>query len=220
MSNKRTLHVALAAFSSLAAIQAGTARANPIVLNGDFSANASAFSSSGGLGAVAIDDWDNYGGTSGVNGVDTGGPFTTYGPTDQQTSPTLDWAVLESPGAPIVQDIPVTGGATYTVSYEDATESRQNGGALQVITDDGDFGTTTGYHVTYPGDVSFQPESFTFTAGVGQTQETMIVQSAGSVPVDATDIVVVQTPEPASIALLNDLARVRAIVSAAFAMKY
>jgi hypothetical protein len=127
MKIKQKFQLTLAALSTLAAIGASTARAN-LIVNGDFSANASQFSAAGGLEG-GITSWDQYpegGSMIGINGKDTVGPFTTYGPTDQQTSPTLDWAVLDPVNGgepPMVQTFSVTGGTTYLVSYEDAIQS-------------------------------------------------------------------------------------------------
>jgi hypothetical protein len=112
---------------------------------------------------------------------------------------------------PIVQTFSVTGGTSYVVSYEDAIESGDSttGDSLVADTADGNLGANpfNESHYTAPGSTTFQPESFTFTAGSTATLETIIFQATGpdghgAVPVDVTDVSVVAVPEPASIALL------------------
>jgi len=208
-----TVLAALAAVAGLSLLAAGNAQAS-MILNGDFSGNASSYITSPGYNSPMSSgnpanptDWiaNNKGNNSGVNGINTttGNPF---GPSSQQgNSATMDWAFLQNTTTALYQSFGVTPGQSYVVSYLDAARGGETGSALRVYVEGGGtFGPVLGSNQTTPGNVSFQKESFTFTADANLTDVIIFqnqVAGATGDTVDFTDASVAAVPEPATLGL-------------------
>jgi hypothetical protein len=153
----KTIHALLMA-AAVALSVVGSASAN-LIVNGDFSANASSFTGwpgyinwnaadngsgqSFGTGInPTISGWTHNGtGGTGLNGKDTLSdfpgpslsPIVAFGPSVQQANPDRNWAFIQGSGGAISQVINVTPGVEYTVSFEAAgragTGNAANGGA-------------------------------------------------------------------------------------------
>ncbi len=210
----------LAVLVAVADVLAATSSAQAnLITNGDFSANASSYTAWPGYdGTVgnpsAPAGWTDNGGSGvghgGVNGVDavlTGGsPTAPFGPSSQESSPTMDWGFLQTSTQALYQAFTVTSGQTYQVSYLDASRAGETGTTLRTYILSGSLGgTQLATNSTLPGNVSFQAESFTFTAD-SNTTDYIVFQNAGgsltSPTVDFTDVSVVAVPEPAAFGLL------------------
>jgi hypothetical protein len=208
------LHLAMAVAIVLSSI--GTSSAN-LITNGDFSANASAFtgwpgyaswtSIFGGLETnPAISGWNmNVEFGAGVNGKDTfstfpaPGPIVAFGPSVQQATPDRNWAFLQGDGVAILQVINVTPGVEYTVSFEAAGRAglAAKGSAYAY---DGNLASLLPggkFNQTY-SDVNFVPDSYTFTPTLSTA--TVVFQNAGGGgdAVNFTNVAVV--PEPSTLA--------------------
>ena len=217
-------HLSMAVAIVLSTI--GTASAN-LIVNGDFSANASAFAGWPGYASwtsifggaetnPAISGWSTNGSFGiGLNGKDTfstfptPGPIVPFGPTDQQTTPTVNWAFIQGAGGAILQVINVTPGVEYTASFLAAGRPGQDGdgnplaaqGSAYVY--DGTLGVNNlgvlpgGIFNKAYGVTTFEPDSFTFTPTLSTA--TVVFQNAGGGDaVNFTNITVV--PEPSTLA--------------------
>jgi hypothetical protein len=193
----------------------GSASAN-LITNGNFSANANAFTGSPGYvgetgnptGPTGITGWNwNFSGRFGLNGISTGtsGPITTFGPTSQQTTPDRNWVFLETiegnDGAAVYQVFNVTPGVEYTVSFEAASRVGQGTNGTVALYD-GTFGGLLNSNSQAYGSAAFQPNSFTFTPT--QPQATIVLQGqspSASQAVNFANVSVVAVPEPGALAL-------------------
>jgi hypothetical protein len=121
--NTNTKHLIRTAFGistvavATVALTATQVCAAPIVLNGDFSSNAAAFTEApgyaGGSNPAAIDNWTKSGpGGFGINGD---GLSTPFGPDDQSAA--TYYAFLQGTGQALTQDITLAANETYMISY-------------------------------------------------------------------------------------------------------
>ena len=211
------LHLSMAVAIVLSTI--GTASAN-LITNGDFSANASAFAGwpgyaswtstfGGGETNPAISGWSTNGVFGiGLNGKDTfstfptPGPIVPFGPTDQLTTPTVNWAFIQGSGGAILQVINVTPNVEYTASFL-AAGRPGNPGLGSAYAYDGTIGVNSpgllpgGIYNKGYGTTTFEPDSFTFTPTLSTA--TVVFQNAGGGDaVNFTNITVV--PEPSTLA--------------------
>ena len=191
-----------------------------LISNGNFSANANAFTGSPGYvgetgnptGPTGITGWNwNFSGRFGVNGISTGtsGPITTFGPTSQQTTPDRNWVFLETinggDGAAVFQVFNVTPGVEYTVSFEAASKAGQSTYGA-VVAFDGGIGVDTVevsalFDKTYES-TAFEANSFTFTPTLPRATIVLQGQSAlANQAVNFTNVSVVAVPEPGALAL-------------------
>jgi len=215
----KTIHAFLMA-AAVVLSTIGTASAN-LITNGDFSANASAFAGwpgyaswtsifGGGETNPAISGWTmNAPFGAGLNGKDTfstfptpGGPIVPFGPTDQLTTPTVNWAFLQGDGMAILQVFNVTPGVEYTASFL-AAGRPGNPARGNAYVYDGTIGVDSPgllpggiFNKTY-GTTTFEPDSFKFTPTLSTA--TIVFQNGGNGDsVNFTNIAVV--PEPSTLA--------------------
>ncbi len=209
------LHLSMAVAIVLSTI--GTASAN-LITNGDFSANASSFVAwpgylswitDSGSNPAAITGWSTNGVFGiGLNGKDTAstiapiGPIVPFGPTDQLTTPTVNWAFIQGSGGAILQVINVTPNVEYTASFL-AAGRPGNPGLGSAYVYDGTIGVDSpgllpgGIFNKAYGTTTFVPDSFTFTPTLSTA--TVVFQNAGGGDaVNFTNITVV--PEPSTLA--------------------
>ena len=134
-----------------------------VVVNGDFSSNASAFATFpgylGGGNPGAIDGWTASPSPAGVNGV---GIPTPFGPADQSAA--TYYGFLQNGGAILTQTIPLQPGTTYDLSFLAASRNGNAGALGRVLVSDN---TTTYYDstVTHWDPAAFQAVSDRFTTG-------------------------------------------------------
>jgi len=192
----------------------GSASAN-LITNGDFSANASAFTGWPGYASwtsifdgqanPAISGWSTNGSFGmGLNGIltsstfGTPGPIVAFGPSVQQATPDRNWAFIQGAGGAILQVINVTPGVEYTVSFEAAGRAGDPALGSAYAYDGSLVSVLPGgkYSQTY-SDVNFVPDSFKFTPTLSTA--TVVFQNAGGGDsVNFTNITVV--PEPSTLA--------------------
>ncbi len=197
-------------------VTAQAANAN-LILNGDFSANASSYvvypgndskkSSTAATNPASPTGW--AGSTNdGVQGTDVGfTPKTSFSPTS--VNGVTDYAFIHF-ASTLSQSFTVTPGATYTVTYMDASQTTKSTiPTLEAYVLDGSVTSPTGatqlaLNSTNPADTGFQAESFNFTAGTSST-DTIFFTTAHTTTntADFTDVSVVATPEPAAMGLFG-----------------
>lgn len=219
----KTTHAFLMA-AAVALSVVGTASAN-LIVNGDFSANASAFT--GWPGYInwnaadygwgtginpTISGWTHNGsGGTGVNGKDTLSnfpgpslsPIVAFGPSVQQATPDRNWAFLQGSGAAIFQSINVTPGVQYTLSFEAAGRAGNPANAGVYVyngtlgVDAAGLAAGTGFFSRSYSDINFVPDSITFSSNL-PTATIVFQNSGGGDSVNFTNIVAV--PEPSTLA--------------------
>ena len=212
----KTIHAFLMA-ATVALSVADSASAN-LIVNGDFSANASSFtgwpgyaswtSTFDGQANPAISGWNmnSAAPSSGVNGKDTfstfgtPGPIVAFGPSGQQAAPDRNWAFLQGNGVAILQVINVTPGVEYTVSFEAAGRAGDSAQGSAYAYDGNLVSLLPGgkFSQTY-SDVNFVPDSYTFTPTLSTA--TIVFQNAGGGDaVNFSNVSVVPVPEPSTLA--------------------
>ena len=131
-----TAALALAVFSGL--LLPSMAAAGP-VKNGDFSANAAAYTAFPGYSASPNPtDPTGWTGTNGVNGPDTGFYKATtnnrpFAPTHSSTRGIRDFAFVQGTGNYVSQDVTVIPGQTYILTYYGAARAGETADVLKVI---------------------------------------------------------------------------------------
>ncbi len=203
--------VLAAPLAMLVAAQAANAN---LILNGDFSANASSYTVSpgqdgrSGINPASPTDWTG-GSNAGINGSDVGwtsGSKTPNGPAS--VTGVTDFAFISFNDS-LRQTFAVTPGATYTVTYLDASRSGSNPiPTLDAYVFDGAVTKVSGstqlaLNSTTPSTSGFNTETFNFTAGTSTTDTLYFTVTGTTNTADFTDVSVVATPEPAAMGLLG-----------------
>ena len=206
-----SLHWTRVVAAALGVATMATAASATMINNGDFSGNASSYTTWPGYDGAAGNPgaplaWGNNNNSGGVNGTDTGF-YSSSGAPFAPASFTGDFAFLQNPQTALYAYFTVTPGQTYTITYQDALRSGDTAGTpLAVYVEDGGIGGPqlgTTYYTT-PGDTGFQNESFTYTAGTSTT-DCVVFQNAsttGGNTVDFTNVSYAAVPEPATLGLL------------------
>ncbi|MGC8542036.1 MAG: G1 family glutamic endopeptidase [Phycisphaerae bacterium] len=184
------------------------------VLNGNFTANASFYTTNYGYDHTSTTGSSNTnptaptswtpiippgGGGVGVNG--SGTSFTDFGPSSAGSA---TYAFMQGATNGISQLIlSLTVGQTYKVSYEDAARSGDTAVDLTASVTDSSGNTLGSLVTTNLSDVSFSAENFTFTAdATTATLEFLNTSGAGDLTADVTAVSITAVPEPASVGLL------------------
>ncbi len=183
-----------------------------IIVNGDFSANASSYvvypgndskkSSTAVTNPASPTGW--AGSTNdGVQGTDVGfTPKTSFSPTS--VNGVTDYAFIHF-ASTLSQSFTVTPGATYTVSFEAASQSGQTPPTLTAYVLDGTTSKTNPLASNSPtlSSASFNPVSFNFTAGTASTDTLLFETSTNNNAADITDVSIAPVPEPAAMGLFG-----------------
>ncbi len=209
-----SLAAAALAVATLGAM-ASTAQAS-IILNGDFSANASSFTNTPGYyGDVANPNNSNPNnatnwvptGNGGVNGTGTG-VGNVFGPASLSINTggiVADFAFIQG-GGTISQNFSATAGQTYTVSFVAGSRNTQTADFYANVTDSttsavlGNLGTSIAPIV--PVNTEFTSYSFNFTATADP-----LVLNLGNSPtgndesVSFSNVMAAAVPEPAALGL-------------------
>jgi hypothetical protein len=204
---KTTLFHGIAVTAALA-LSASSITAANVVVNGDFSVDATLFSTfpgySGGSNPAAIPSWTHIGaGSYGVNGVGISDPF---GPADKSAA--TYYGFLQLSTSAMTQTVPLLANTTYDISFLAANRSNNASATGSVIIADN---TTTYYDsgVTNWGNSAFQAVASQFSTGGSFDGAVVLTLSndspAGDNTVNYSNIVVdaVAVPEPSSTALLG-----------------
>ena len=202
-----SLAAAALAAAGLTMSAASTASAN-VILNGDFSANAAAYTVYPGYSTSPNPsnptDWLLPSpGNAGINGIDTG--FANQGePFAPTTSDMADMAFLQSQGTSISQTVTTTAGQAYTLTYDAAARSGETADVLNVILTDATNSNQITTQTPAISDASFAPFTVNFVApSASTTVEFMNNTNSNSAPtVDVSGVSLVAVPEPATLGLV------------------
>lgn len=113
-------------------VNASTITNANLILNGDFSANASSYTQNYGYDGEGTNptnptDWTTVGGSPGVNGTDTS--YQIFGPKNPTTlngtiGMIADYAFSQGTGAGLKQTFSVVAGTTYSLTYDAAARNQ------------------------------------------------------------------------------------------------
>ncbi|MDA8375994.1 MAG: DUF642 domain-containing protein [Planctomycetia bacterium] len=205
----------------------GNARAN-LILNGDFSANASSYTTWPGYSSATGNpanptDWtatdtlgNTTGGLSGINGTDTG--FYSNPPSGQSPEPFapistdgitdflfLQGGAVTGGGLPIVsQTVATTAGQAYTLNYAGAARSGETADVLAVMVTDATNSNQIAVQTPAISDTAFSNFTLNFTAPSASTTIAFSNETPnGGGSVDVTDVSLNPVPEPATLELVT-----------------
>lgn len=205
----------------------GNARAN-LILNGDFSANASSYTTWPGYSSATGNptnptDWtatytlgNTTGGQSGINGTNTG--FYSNPPSGQSPEPFapvstagitdflfLQGGAVTGGGLPIVsQTVATTAGQAYTLNYAGAARSGETADVLAVMVTDATNSNQIAIQTPAISDTAFSNFTLNFTAPSASTTIAFSNETPnGGGSVDVTDVSLNPVPEPATLGLVT-----------------
>ena len=207
MFGKTHFILAAGAVAGLAMLSAGNAQAN-LILNGDFSANASSYTASPGYSTnpnpSSPADWTVNGAGSGVNGPDAGSAVgTPFAPVS--TAVVRDFNFLQGGGVYSSQTVTTTASQAYTLAFAAAQRDGNTSAVLEVILTDAtnsqQITTLTPATIT---DTGFNNFSLNFTAPSASTTVEFLNNSPASIDdtVDVSNVSLNPVPEPATIGLV------------------
>ena len=187
------------------------AQAN-MITNGDFSANAAAYTTFPGYSSSPNPaDPTGWTGVNGVNGPDTGFYPTTSNnlPFSPAPNGTIngnlpDFVFMQSPSAYLSQTVPTTAGQAYTLTYYGAARAGETSDVLEVIltnaTDNAQITSQTPAII----DTGWTPFTLTFTAPSASTAVEFLNNNGSNAAggtVDVTNVAMAAVPEPATLGL-------------------
>lgn len=192
----RNLSLSIAAVVAVASVSwAGPTSTANLIVNGDFSADAALFVLKPGYRAkgenpASIVGWTwNEVGSVGLNGKNTAGRMSSFGPSAQQASPDRNWVFLQGEAAALYQFIAVIPGVTYKVKFEMAGRGGEAAKGSIYVVEPG--GGVIGNRLDLCSDVNFEPGSFTFTPVAATSVQLIIQNPGGADSVNFTNISVV-----------------------------
>ena len=180
-----------------------------MITNGDFSANAAAYTAAPGTGRgtnpTAPTGWAfSSAGYSGINGPDTGfygsSSYQPFAPTS--TAGVRDFAFLQYDAMTLAQTIPTTGGEVYTLSYAAAGRAGGPSTTMEVILTDATSSTQIITQTPAITDAAFNNFTLNFAATSGSTtleflNTTPSTDTNGTV--DVSNVSLTAVPEPATL---------------------
>ncbi|MDA8375576.1 MAG: DUF642 domain-containing protein [Planctomycetia bacterium] len=188
------------AVASLAMLSAGNAQAN-LILNGDFSANASSYTNFPGYSTspnpASPTDWVvDTPASEGVNGPDTGFYAVNGSPfAPASTTGVNDFAFMQ--GGQIFQTVTTTAGQAYTLTY-DAGARSGTPSTLNTVAYDQVNNVAITTQVPNISDSNFALFTLDFTAASNST--TIAFQDTGGTP-DVSNVSLTPVPDPATLGL-------------------
>ena len=200
--------LAASAVAGLAMLSTGNVQAN-MILNGNFSANASSYtvfpgySNGSNPNPSSPADWTVSGAGSGVNGPDAGSAVgTPFAPAS--TTGVSDFNFLQGGGVYSSQTVTTTASQAYTLAFAAAQRNGDTNAVLEVILTDAtnsqQITTLTPATIT---DTGFNNFSLNFIApSTSTTVEFLNNSPAGDNTVDVSNVSLNPVPEPATIGLL------------------
>ena len=207
VSHGCSIAAAAIAVGTMAMFAVGNARAN-LILNGNFSVNASSYTSSPGYSSYQSNptnptDWTVNGAGSGVNGPDAGSAVgTPFAPVS--TAGVRDFNFLQGGGVYSSQTVTTTASQAYTLAFAAAQRDGNTSAVLEVILTDAtnsqQITTLTPATIT---DTGFNNFSLNFTAPSASTAVEFLNNSpSGDNTVDVSNVSLNPVPEPATIGLV------------------
>jgi hypothetical protein len=215
--SKANAAIAGAALAVLAALTAGAGAAHAnLIVNGNFSANASSYTAYPGYSQApnpsAPTGWTTGDGGysvsySGVNGPDTGFFAASGSPfAPSSTTGVNDFNFMQGPGVYTSQTTTTAVGQSYTLTFDAAQRSGDPNSVLEVIVTNATNGNQIATSTPTINDTSFATFSLNFTAASGSTGIEFLNNSGttGDNTVDVTNVSMAEAavPEPASLGLL------------------
>ncbi len=200
---------AIVALGCVSMANANTIAGANMITNGDFSANAAAYTVSPGTGRggnpTAPTGWAFSSGTySGVNGPDTGfygsAGYQPFAPTS--TAGVRDFAFLQYGMMSITQTISTTAGEPYTLSYAAAGRVGGTSTTMEVILTDATSGAQITTQTPAITDAAFNNFALNFAATSGSTTLEFLNTSPSNASNDTADVSNVSltaVPEPATL---------------------
>ncbi len=200
------------AVAGLALLSAGKAQAN-MILNGDFSANASSYTSWPGYSASpnpsSPTDWTINNVTVGVNGPDTGFYATNgepFAPTS--TAGVNDFAFIQNQNSYLFQTVATTVGQSYSLTYDAAARAGDAAAGMNDILDVVIANANTQAVITSQTpaitETGFNSFTLNFTATSASTAITFAntTNSSNGPTVDVSNVSLNPVPEPATLGLV------------------
>ena len=181
-----------------------TARASMIV-NGVFSANAAAYTQAPGYSSqsgnpTAPTGWTTSGGSSGVNGPDTGfygsSGYQPFAP--KSSAGATDFNFLQGRGTFSAQSVATTIGQSYTLAFDAAQRSSNTTAVLEVILTNATNGNQIITLTPAITDTGFTPFFLNFTAISGSTNIEFLNNSPTGID-DTVDVSNVSLSDPAAV---------------------
>lgn len=215
-----TVLAAGAAVAGLSLMSVGPVSAN-MITNGDFSANAAAFTAKPGYvstnGNPTITGWTATQATaylnnpgvysSGINGVDTGfygsSSYAPFAPTSM--AGVNDFAFMQNGGSSVYQAATTTVGQAYTLTYDGAARAGETSDVLEVVLTDTTGSTQIATQLPAITDANFSQFTLNFTATSSSTEVQFLNDgpSSSSGAVDVSNVVMSAVPEPAALVLMG-----------------
>ena len=189
------------------------------VKNGDFSANAAAYTSFPGYSASPNPaDPTGWAGVNGVNGPDTGFYKTTsnnmpFAPARSGSAGVRDFAFMQGTGNYVSQTVATVPGQTYTLTYYGAARAGETTDILKAIVTNTRSGKQIATQTPAITGAKFTPFSLRFTAASASTNVKFLnaSPSGSSGAVDVTDVAL-GVPAPATTKPRVATAKPRAVV--------
>ena len=222
LSSSRGFSLAAAALAAagLTMLVAGNAQGN-MVLNGDFSANASLYKSYPGYSTspnpTNPTDWNiSYtaaGGNAGINGLDTGfysNPGAGNSPepfAPSSTGVVRDFLFMQGAAdtPSVSQTVATTAGQAYTLSYAGAARAGETSDVLDVVVSDAIGNTPIATQTPNITNSAFTNFTLNFIAPSASTQVEFLNNSnagTGGGTVDVANVSLTPVPEPATLGLV------------------
>jgi hypothetical protein len=189
------------AVASLAMLSAGNAQAN-MILNGDFSANASSYTTFPGYSSSPNPsnpaDWVvSAPANAGVNGPDTGFYASQGEPfAPASTTGVNDFAFMQ--GGELYQAVATTAGQTYQLTYDAGARNGTTSSMNTIAFDDVNNDTIVTQSPSL-SDANFTSFTLDFTAASSSTAITFL--DTGNTP-DVSNVILTPIPEPATLGLV------------------
>ncbi len=208
--------LAASAVAGLAMLSAANAQAN-MILNGDFSANASSYTTFPGYSTSGYQtspygptDWTISGITVGVNGPDTGFYASQGEPfAPSSTTGVRDFAYIQNQNFYIYQAVATTAGQTYTLNYAGAARAGDAAAGMNDVLDVAIANAYTQAVITSQTpaitDTGFNSFTLNFTATSASTAITFAntTNSSNGPTVDVSNVSLNPVPEPATLGLVT-----------------
>ena len=175
-----------------------------MITNGVFSANAAAYTASPGYSQggnpAAPTGWTTSGGSSGVNGPDTGfygsGGYQPFAP--KSTAGVTDFNFLQGKGAFSAQTVATTAGHSYTLTFDAAARGANPSAVLEVILTDATNGSRIITLTPAITNAAFIPFFLNFTAISGSTNIEFLNNSPAGID-DTVDVSNVSLSDPPAV---------------------
>ena len=210
VSHGCSLMVTAMAVGAIAMFAVGNARAN-LILNGDFSANASSYTTYPGYSVSPNPsnptDWTIGGIISSLDNAGINGTGPGFEPFAPSSSDMADMAFLQGQGTNISQIIATTAGQEYMLSYDAAARQGETSDVMNAIVMNEADSTQIAVQIPAISDAQFTQFSLNFVAPSASTTVEFLNQTAnsataGGYSVDVSGVSLIAVPEPTTLVLV------------------